>query len=344
MHPNHVSSASCLIRADAYPAIGSGDLVSVLRLGERMYRWGCSVYYMTKDTPTARNLLQSVDIKRVYFFPPEFDPIDEKPLLEKICQRHEVQLILWEITACDLSEYYLSSQIKHACIDFSGRIPENVSLVINWDIHALTLYDRLKHCKTRFLLGPEYVIMDEGFDNPPLRRKKSQDWLDVLVFMGGCDRMDYTVKVCQELIESKDLRLSVITGAGYHNCKDLSMLLEIKTGIHKHFSCVPSLLPYCLSCDVAVSSGGLSAFEMMATGIPVCLMALEGHQVNRCGFFAESGGAHYLGFRPDSLSGLSSILRNAYQTCVKTKLVRCGTFRLAEILLKLAGHGGGDEK
>jgi spore coat polysaccharide biosynthesis predicted glycosyltransferase SpsG len=52
-----------------------------------------------------------------------------------------------------------------------------------------------------------------------------------------------------------------------------------------------------LAADIAISAGGLTAYELIACRTPTMLIAVRRHQIHRCEYFARHKLVHYLGFK-----------------------------------------------
>lgn len=288
-----------LFRADAYHAIGTGDLVSLIHLSKYFERNGWECHFITKDCAIAVDIANKYKVKNLFLIDPNIRKGEEIALIDSHIGKYAVNVIFLEITDGSLSDYgALKSSVTKACVCFNTRIPANMNLVVNWDVNTEKEFDISKYPETKFLLGPEYVILPCNFDHSLIRNRAHKKIPQtLLISMGGADEFNFTEKIIKVLAEYRvDLKLNVIVGAGYRFRKELEETLssfskyEIKRNITDMFS------EY-MESDVAIASGGLTAFELIATRTPALLVATYEHQIHRCVYFDKRNMAKYLGFR-----------------------------------------------
>ncbi|MFA5147263.1 MAG: glycosyltransferase [Candidatus Omnitrophota bacterium] len=297
-----------LMRADADAKSGTGDLFSLLSFSEYLTGW--KRYFVTKDTKEARAILSKNGVRDVLYIPRTVSIGKEIDRMNRMIDAEKIDAVLIEITAADTASYKDIAAPYRACVDFYGKVPRGFDLVINWDTYAEKLYDRREYPGTRFLLGPEYAFLRRsvaGKANSAMRRPgKTKRAKKVLIFLGGFDEFDFTLKTVKAL-EKMDagLELNIILGAGYKGERDLSSYLShsgfFKYRIRRNIGNMPA--EYGRS-DLAIIAGGLSIFEAVALKVPAAVIATYGHQVKRSLFFEKTGSAIYLGFRRISVPKL----------------------------------------
>ena len=261
-----------LFRADAAPHIGIGDLVSLIKLSE--YLDG-KKYFIVKDYEASVKLAKSFNLN-YFIIDKNISTKDEVDFINKIVSIKEIDKLIIEITEKKLSEYVGLEAPKKIAVNFDGEICDDLDLVINWNSNTIKY-------PVRSLVGYEYAIIDKNF----FEIKKDLP-TKVLVAMGGADEIDMTYKVVKTLLKNKISDLNVIVGAGYKG--KVYELLEPKVNIK-------DMANEYSKAKVAITAGGLSAIEAVATKTPAILIANYEHQIKRCKFLEKKGVAKFLGYR-----------------------------------------------
>lgn len=328
-----------LFRADANPAIGTGDLVSLINLSKEFSKQGFECHFCFKNSPAALKLSLKHDLKNILIIEPEKSISEESNSIYSYCSEKRINDVFFEITERKLTDYKLEPQYRFSCVNFDGVIPEGMFLVVNWNVEAVKQYDAEKNPETIFLLGPEYVILPSNFDSEKIKNRTYKAPVkNVLIAMGGADELDYTGKVVSSLIGTgNDFDLKIIVGAGYTKCEQLQATLcaggikyEIKSNIDDMFE-------QYMAADIGIGAGGLTSSELVASKTPALLIALYEHQVERCKHYEALGLAKYLGFRDKGLSALSEVFSAKDFANIKSPHANFsfeGNFRIVEVFLK----------
>ncbi|MDD5246480.1 MAG: hypothetical protein PHS09_03700 [Candidatus Omnitrophica bacterium] len=291
-----------LFRADAGEKSGTGDLYSLLYLSQYFRGW--KKYFICKKTPQTQSILDQYKIKDSFFISPRFDRRQEVDRINQIINREAINAFFFEVTNGPVD--YLKkvqAQVK-GCIDFWGRIPDNLDLVINWDVESHRLYLPEKFPKTKFLLGPEYVVLKKDMLRAAIlngKFKPARCLRNILVFFGGFDKSDFTFRTV-ELFErlAGSLRIRVILGAGYTDkCRKKLLDFLRRKNINRIsvYQNVLEMKKHYLWADAFVGAGGLSLFEAMAMNLPAAVVSTYGHQKRRCKWFKKMNAIVYLGGR-----------------------------------------------
>jgi len=295
-----------LFRADAYPAIGTGDLMSLVQFARHpaMEADRYEPHFMVRRHPAALDLLAGQGIEPACILPTELTPAEDIAAVAAYTEKHQIDAVMLEITGYRLCEADLSGISAVTCaVDFYNWIPRGIDMVVNWDTATEGLYQQTDHPGTRFFLGPEYVFLAPVFwEGRPSAKYSTSAVPNVLIAMGGADENNITAKVLESLIANTSLpvRFTVIVGAGYTRTDDL-IDLKKRTGADLTIKRnIANMHAEYIQADYAFGAGGLTAYEMVASQTPCGLIACYPHQVHRCRYFANAGWAHYLG-TPEAL-------------------------------------------
>ena len=290
-----------LFRADAKPSIGVGDLMSLIHLSQYFKEDGWDTHLMIRGYQAGLDLVDKHKVNKSVVIEPRCSISEEIRAINEYAEQNCIDLVFFEITERKLSDYKgLSDKFKKACICFDGHILNGMDLVVDWDVEADRFFNPHEHESTRFLLGPEFVILPKIFysDRRIASRVIKPKARMALIAMGGADENNFTSIVSLFLLINKpNLYLNIIVGSGYQHVNTLNNKLKHISSNYCIKHNVDDMLKQYLMADVAIGAGGLTASELVATRTPCLLMATYEHQIARCRFFDENGYAVYLGYR-----------------------------------------------
>lgn len=142
--------------------------------------------------------------------------------------------------------------------------------------------------------GPAYMILNPEIS---LYRRARKEKKRILVTLGGSDTYGVSVQVA-EAVKGLPYDFTVVTGycfeheAGLERAAADSQIQIVRT--------VPSLVEYFSHFDMAITGGGVTPFEAVASGLPCVIVANEHHEEQVGRFFAKNGCAAYLGYYQDA--------------------------------------------
>ena len=256
-----------LFRADAAPHIGIGDLVSLIKLST--YLKG-EFYFLIKNYKASKKLVESYNLNY------EIVSENEIEYINNFIVKNEIDTAIFEITETSLMKYKDIKAKNLICVNFDGIVPDNFDFVINWNSNT-------QKYKQKSLVGYEYAIIDKRFFEV-----KKENPAEILIAFGGADEVDMTYKVVKFLLDRGVKNLNVIVGAGYKG-----KVFEIFTPKVN----VLDMADEYKNAKIAITAGGLSSIEAVATKTPAILIANYSHQIKRCEFLEKQGVAKFLGYR-----------------------------------------------
>ena len=289
-----------LFRADAKISIGIGDLMSFVNLSRYFEEHGWECHFIVKDYIPVLALLNEYQIKNYLTIDKNSSIEQEIEIINNYLTTNEIKAIFLQINEVDLSHYSkIKNDIYKACVHFKENLAAGYNLVLSWDPDSHKYFNCDKYSRTKFFLGPEYVILSIDFDQDAIEGKiHNQDRKNLLLAMGGADEFDFTAKVIQKLKEMKcDMDLRIILGAGYNQTRNLEKILKVSKLKYQVRQNVKNMFAEYMACDVAIGTGGLTASELVYTRIPALLVAVYEHQTTRCKYFDQMGWVKYLGYR-----------------------------------------------
>jgi spore coat polysaccharide biosynthesis predicted glycosyltransferase SpsG len=141
---------------------------------------------------------------------------------------------------------------------------------------------------TKVLTGVKYLMLPPEISHFRRQRTIFNSWV---VSLGGSDTHGVTVRVAQWL-SSRQQHATLILGPGFDHNEMLSKI--IGNGITEKRS-VPSLAAEFAEHDLAITGGGLTAFEAAAAGLPTVIVANEEWEVAHCLYLQNLGCSIFAG-------------------------------------------------
>uniref|UniRef100_UPI00405795F8 UDP-2,4-diacetamido-2,4, 6-trideoxy-beta-L-altropyranose hydrolase n=1 Tax=Acetatifactor sp. TaxID=1872090 RepID=UPI00405795F8 len=278
------------IRADANREIGTGHVMRCLSVAMALRERNQDVVFLLADE-SAVALLEARGQKYMILHTSYEQMETELPILQKLGEEYQPDL-------CLVDSYYvtpgyleaLGKLCKTAYMDdvFSFAYP--VDMVINYNIYGdLFPYRETSGIQgTEFLLGTSYAPLRKEFrrEETISVRKNAES---VLITTGGSDKYNLAGQILQAVLQdetAKRLHYHVVSGVFNQN---LPALLELEREypqitIHKNVSNMVALMQ---KCDIAVTAGGSTMYELCAVGIPIICFSFVDNQQNIVKTFSE---------------------------------------------------------
>jgi spore coat polysaccharide biosynthesis predicted glycosyltransferase SpsG len=176
------------------------------------------------------------------------------------------------------------NNIKVISFDDFGSGANSVDL----NIVGLNFLGPLKVKGKKRCIGLQYLILDKDIS---LYRKQRTNIESVLVTMGGSDTHGATINVVRQL-KNMNVSATIQLGPSFNHHEDLEKVLD---GSFKVISNLPSLIKEFKNHDLAITGGGITAFEAIASGLPILMIANEEFEVPICEAIQNLGLGIYVG-------------------------------------------------
>jgi spore coat polysaccharide biosynthesis predicted glycosyltransferase SpsG len=198
-----------------------------------------------------------------------------------------------------LSEFIATAREKGVCvlsIHDLGLNPLQSDIVIDGSIFPLSRGDIPSSAKT--FKGPDFMVLDPAFRNLHQRPKAIHKKIrSIFINLGGGDSQKYYLRVLEGLkkwgheVEVIGLRGFVDWGQDSLNSCDEALL-------HFHWESGPAF-QYIENADLAITAGGLSAYEALCTGTPLMALSYDSLQQMTISGLESAGGCISLGAGDD---------------------------------------------
>ena len=175
----------------------------------------------------------------------------------------------------------LSRWIKTAYMDDMGKEVYPADIIINYNAFAdrkayEALYSRAGIKMPRLLVGSEYIPVRDAFCNKGFTVKEKP--VSLLLTTGGGDADNLAGGILQRLLKEPSLagmQMHVVSGAFNPHYETLLKLAEEHENVTVYRN-VRDMAALMATCDIAVTAGGSTVYELCALGVPfVCFSYAE---------------------------------------------------------------------
>lgn len=154
--------------------------------------------------------------------------------------------------------------------------------------------------------GEKYYIASKLFllYEPIFIKKKVKR---VFVSFGGADPQNYSDRILSMITDNKEyenIQFCVVIGNAKQNV-DIIMQYNKWTNIEVYHN-VSNIAELMSQCDIAITSRGRTAYELMLLGIPTIAIA-QNERESKHSFLGNDNGVRYLGQNPDNNSILKAV-------------------------------------
>jgi UDP-2,4-diacetamido-2,4,6-trideoxy-beta-L-altropyranose hydrolase len=292
-----------VLRADAYPEIGTGHLMRMLALGQALADEGAGVIFITYCTSAGlvdRLRLEGFELHLLDAPYPESSPSMISILLEKY---PGAWVVLDGVQFDGRAVKMIKDAGRRVLLfdDMAANGPYEADIVVNQNLHA---HDLVYECAgaTALLLGSRYVILRREFAkyrNRPVVRNQEIDTparaKNVIAALGGADPQNLTLKALQAVLDVPDIAITAVVGAGNPNLQSILKLASDAGGRLRVLHDVREMSAVMAAADMAVSSGGTTVWELCFMGLPAVvgrIAPIEDYLINglnRRGIFTDAG-------------------------------------------------------
>ncbi|WP_090868308.1 UDP-2,4-diacetamido-2,4,6-trideoxy-beta-L-altropyranose hydrolase [Oceanobacillus limi] len=154
------------------------------------------------------------------------------------------------------------------------------------------------------LLGPKYSLLRDEFVNYHMCPKIPNNRLSIMVFFGGSDPTNETLKALTallriiEVIKGDDITIHVVVGQSNLHKNIIKDKCELSSNIIFHCN-IDYMAKLMHSVDFAICAGGSTTWERYCVGTPAILTAIAYNQIEICENVQQLGIDQYIGFSDD---------------------------------------------
>ena len=226
-----------------------------------------------------------------------FNWLDDQQLLFEILDNVNIVFIDSYLAEHDIYER-ISEQVETAVyFDDDLRIDYPKGFVLNGAIFAEQLPYPKKEDVTN-LLGTMYTpIRREFWDTPPKLIRREVEML--MVTFGGSDMCNVTPKVQKVLNKTYPyLQKKIIVTRFFANMSEVKKLRDKNTELIYEPDAI-ELKEIMQECDIAISAGGQTLYELARVGVPTIGICIAQNQLQNLKGWSKSGFLEYIGWYKD---------------------------------------------
>ena len=211
-------------------------------------------------------------------------------------------------------------------IDDTGSKKIGADVVINGSIVEQFHHYPETSKDTKYYLGPEYCILGDEFTDLP-RREVKPGVESIMVSMGGSDPIGLTAKVVKALGKIRiPATIKVILGPAFQDEEEVKQATHNSDNNFVISRNVPSMARVICQSDIAITAGGIMAYELAATGTPGIIIPSNEVEALTASAFRQQGTAFNL---EDVESDFGKQLRERLSllmsdTSLRAKMSQCG--------------------
>lgn len=284
-------------RVDGGSRIGMGHVMRCLALANA-FPGDIDICFITKSAGKAVELIKENAYKLISVTGVG-QVQDELGLLKNAIINNDINILITD--SYELTYDYLTSLKKLVdnlvSIHDFAPFPFPADIVINGNIYADELNYRSVDGDSRFLLGTKYLLMRDEFKELP-GRNPNKKVRNILVTVGGGDPLNLTPVIIKginmiegdlDLLDKDDLHLDIVIGPAFTNLGEIvSIVRDVNIDISLHFN-TKEMSKLMLECDLAISAGGTTLYELAATGTPSLVLLQADNQIQGAEAMAEKG-------------------------------------------------------
>lgn len=269
-----------IIRTDASVQIGSGHVMRCLTVAKKLCSEGCHVKFWME--PLEGDLIDFVVSEG-------FENITEARYADLYIVDHYGLNIEWE----RMIRIYAK---KLVVIDDLAR-NHDCDLLLDQNVvpNYETRYDGLVPAHCVKLLGPKYLIMRDEFIEARQQLKKRNGGIkSLLVFMGGTDPTNETMKVLKALEYFTFEHVDVVVGNS-NPVKEKVREICLAKGYHYHCQ-IDYMASLMQQADFTIGAGGATMWERCYVGLPSSATIVADNQIVTTEYAASLGVVKNLGW------------------------------------------------
>lgn len=271
-----------VFRVDGSAEIGIGHVMRCITLAEELSRRNFRPVFCTK--PIDRLLVNEILEKdfEVSEIPIVANPKEDAGYLMLAVQKYGARVVI--LDGYNFNSYYLKQIRKDSGLLFSiDDIAQTYycsDIVLNQNINATSrMYSGKVSKGTKLLLGVDYAILRPEFKRLHIHKRSFNKVNNILVTFGGADRDNQTPKVLKALEKVRaDFHITVVSGISNPNKDSIRDYVTSSNKSIEVFDNAKNMGELMLNADIAISSGGSTAWELCCLGLPTLQIILAENQ------------------------------------------------------------------
>ena len=337
---------SFLIRVDAGSGTGLGHLHRCLALSEALHQRGARVIFLLSASEEDVERIKRSNFRCDSMGNLERGGVQDYERTESSARNYGCWTIVVDSYAVrdGFVEKLRNGGFRVVVINDDTHGPSSAHVLINGGAHAQQLPYESAEGDTQFVLGTRYALLRQQFWNVSAK-EISPAVNNVLLCVGGDDSLGITPQLVQRLdaaVNNKCI-FNIVIGPYFVNRDEIEQIVLSTSRELRLFDEPEDLYDLMMANDVAVTAGGQTAYELVATGTPLLAIALFDNQRLGARALADAGALLFSEFpesgqSPNDLSRLFGVLvsdaslRQRLSRTAQSTIDGMGARRVAEVL------------
>lgn len=305
------------IRTDGNEDIASGHLVRCITIAQSVIKCGGKVHFIVSDMQSSEELMRRLErvISRksvtVTVLETDYRKVgDELPVLKHILSAQPDAVLL--VDTYFVTPDYFREVRKFAKVYYMDDLQMfdyPVDGVINYDVIVdksfYTLADNV-------YAESQYTPLREQFAQSSYTVRMSAT--ELLLTTGGTDPNGFCKKFVDGFLKQEGMtewRIHLIIGTMFADKKALMQIAKKDNRVVVYEN-VENMAGLMTSCDLAVSAGGTTLFELCAVGVPTISISISQNQIPCNEAFSKAGIIPYEGHVSSDDRNMEEILQHLY--------------------------------
>lgn len=319
-------------RVDANASVATGHIMRCMAIAQGVRRMGGEVMFLTAEE-TGASFARDRGFPSICLYS-EWNAMEsELPSLQKAVAATQPDCMVidsYQVTPAYLRA--LRSMTKTVYLDDLNRFPCPADVVVNYNLFASKQEYKKRYHGTgaRLLLGPAYAPLREEF------QKITPVWRDppraLLITLGGSDPYGMGRALLHSLRENDNLKsLALHMVLGVYTGED-ELIEPHWENVHLHRN-VADMARIMTDCDLAVTAGGSTLYELCACGVPAVSCAMADNQLENVKAFDARGLMDYCGdVRKNRKACVRRLTEKAVELCASSSLRKARTVLLRQLV------------
>jgi UDP-2,4-diacetamido-2,4,6-trideoxy-beta-L-altropyranose hydrolase len=285
-----------VFRTEGGPKIGLGHIRRSMTLAKELEQHGATVLFVLPEDAVSLDILGGEGFSAITVAAEKDLELSETLKCMESASAHCAVIDAYNV----LDFSVMAGGAYTVVIDDLAERSLPVNLIINGGVEAGSLsYRASEH--TQLLLGPTYSLLRKEFSAEPVRQHKAR--VDrILITLGGLDNTALSADIVSWIRETlPDSRVDLVIGAFFNRTTrdKIRDLAKEDPAIHTHEN-PPHMRELMLACDVAVTGGGQTTYELAATGTPGLAVRIADNQTSNLRGISANGAIRWIGDAKDT--------------------------------------------
>ncbi len=338
------------IRVDGNEKIATGHVMRCLSVAKALRNLGEESVFILAE-PYAMPIIEKEGFGTICING-RYDRISEEmDIMEEIIHKNHIEKLL--VDSYFVNESYLThlrEQTVLIYIDDIGELLYPADVLINYCNYYDKFHyeERYRNTNTRLLLGCSYAPLREEFSGRGERQFEM--CREILITTGGTDRYNMAYRIGKALAEKvflQNIKINIVSGRFNSHLLELRRLERSTPNLVIHHN-AGNMAELMMQCDVAVSAGGTTLYEICYCGLPTVCFAFADNQLDGTGTFGAREIMINAGDIRKDIEGAveriiesvgylieDSSLRRAYSEKMRNLVDGNGALRIAEVIQNL---------